>query len=210
MSYIDWMIKGPKFTSCSCAYGCPCEFSAMPTNGVCEGLECMEIEEGYFGDVRLDGLRIGATYRWPGAVHLGHGEVQGFIDERADEAQIDALFKILGGEEQDPTTVFNIYGSTIETEYDPVFAPIIFECDMDARTARFTVEGHLDMSIEPIRNPVTGEEHFAQIVLPKGWEYNLAEMGSGNFTGTGKIKFDRKDCYGALFHVAYGPHGLIR
>ncbi len=40
MSYVDWMIKGPKFTSCSCDYGCPCEFNALPSNGVCEGLEC--------------------------------------------------------------------------------------------------------------------------------------------------------------------------
>jgi hypothetical protein len=209
MSYVDWMIKGPKFTSCNCAYGCPCEFNALPSYGVCEGVECMEIEEGYFGDIRLDGLRVGATYRWPGAMHFGHGEVQGFIDDRADEAQIDALSKILGGEEQEPNTVFNIYGSTFETEHDPVFAPIEFEWNMDARTARFKVDGHLDMTIEPIKNPVTGADHFAQIVLPKGWEYKKAEMGSGSFTGTGVIQFDHKDSYGALFYVAYGPYGMI-
>ena len=181
----------------------------MPTNGVCEGLECMEIEEGYFGDVQLDGLRIGATYRWPGAMHFGHGEVQGIFDDRADEAQLDALYKFLVGEEQEPTTAFNIYGSTFETEYDLVIAPITFECDMEARTARFVVEEHLHMTIEPIKNPMTGEEHFARIVLPKGWEYREAEMASGNFTGTGNIQYDYKDGYGALFHVGYGPYGFI-
>ncbi len=52
MAYVDWMIKGPKIVSCNCAYGCPCEFNAPPTHGPCEGLECMEIAEGYFADVR--------------------------------------------------------------------------------------------------------------------------------------------------------------
>jgi hypothetical protein len=209
MPYVDWMIKGPKVTACNCAYGCPCEFSAPPTHGDCEGLEAMEIEDGHFGDVRLDGLIIGASFRWPGAVHLGHGFAQGFIDERADEAQRDAIIKILSGEEQEPTTAFNIYGSTIETEYDPVFAPMTFSCDMEARTAHFVVPGHLDLTIGPLHNPVTGVAQRTQIVQPNGFEFHVAEMGTGAFSGTGDLKFDHKDCYGALFHVAYGPHGLM-
>ena len=102
MAYVDWMIKGPKIASCSCAYGCPCEFNAPPTSRPCEGLEAQRIDEGYFGDLRLDGLIIGARYRWPGPVHEGGAVVQGLIDARASEAQVEALFKILGGEEQEP------------------------------------------------------------------------------------------------------------
>ncbi len=45
MSYIDWKIKGPKIASCNCAYGCPCEFNAAPTHGLCEGLEAQRIDE---------------------------------------------------------------------------------------------------------------------------------------------------------------------
>ena len=56
MAYVDWKITGKKIGACNCNYGCPCEFNAPPTYGVCEGLEAMEIEEGYFGDVRLDAL----------------------------------------------------------------------------------------------------------------------------------------------------------
>ena len=32
---------------------------------------------------------------------------------------------------------------------------------------------------EPIKNPVTGAEHRARIDIPHGFEYELAEMGSG-------------------------------
>lgn len=209
MAYVDWMIRGPKISACNCAYGCPCEFNAAPTHAVCEGLEASEIEEGYFGDVRLDGLRFAAAFRWPGPVHEGGGVAQGFIDERASEAQVEALFKILGGEEQEPTTIFSIYGSTIETEYDPVFCPIDFRYDIDARTGAFSVPGHLEMSLEPIRNPVTGKPHRAQIRLPEGFEFREAEMASSTFKGSGEIKFENKECYGFLINVAYGPHGII-
>ena len=73
MPHQDWMIKGPKIAACNCAYGCPCEFNAHPTHDVCEGLEAHRIDEGHFGKVRLDGLIIGARYRWPGPVHQGGG-----------------------------------------------------------------------------------------------------------------------------------------
>lgn len=209
MAYVDWMIKGPKIASCNCSYGCPCEFNAPPTNDVCEGLEAQRIDEGWFGDVRLDNLIIGARYRWPGPVHEGGGIVQGFISEQASDAQRDALFQILEGKEQEPTTPFAIYGSTIETEYDPIFADIDFECDLVARTGRFKVPGHMEMSLEPIRNPVTGKPHRAQIVLPEGFEFRAAEMASGTFQASGEIELNSADAYAFLIDVAYGPYGII-
>lgn len=210
MAYVDWMIKGPKIASCNCSYGCPCEFNARPTNAICEGLEAQRIEHGYFGDVRLDGIVFAARYRWPGPVHEGGGVVQGAVDSSASEEQIEALFKILGGEEQEPTTAFNIYGSTIETELDPIVAPIEFACDIDKRTAFFRIGDVMEMSLQPIRNPVTGADHFAQIRLPNGFEFRDAEMASGRFVAQGpELAFDNRDCYGFLTYVGYGPHGVI-
>ncbi len=215
MTYIDWKIAGPKIGTCSCDYGCPCEFNGKPTLGdVCEGIEAMRIDEGWFGAgddlIRLNGLIIGSRYRWPGPVHEGRGIAQGLIDQSASDQQIDALFKILGGEEQEPTTVFNIYGSTIETEFDPIFGDCVFDIDMEARTGRFKIDGVVDMRVEPIKNPVTGLDHFAQIVLPNGFEFRNAEMGSATFTSTGDVlAMDRQDVYAALFHAAYGPYGII-
>ncbi len=209
MAYVDWMIRGPKISSCNCAYGCPCEFNALPTNDVCEGLEAHRIDEGYFGDVRLDGIIIGARYRWPGPVHEGGGVVQGFISAHATEAQREALFQILEGKEQEPTTPFAIYGSTIETEYDLIFADIAFECDFEALTGRFSVPGAMQMALEPIKNPVTGKPHRAQIVLPEGFEFRTAEMASGSFEATGQLPMQSAGSYGFLTHVAYGPYGVI-
>ena len=209
MSYVDWLLKGKKLGACNCSYGCPCEFNALPTYGVCEGMEAMEIDEGYFGEVRLDGLHYAAMYRWPGPVHEGGGEALAIIDSRATEVQRESLMKILSGQEQEPTTVFNIYGSTIDKEYEPVFAPIEFAWDIENRTGRVFVRDLLELSLDPIRNPVTGAPHRAIIRLPEGFEFRDCEMASSTFNGRGNIAFDHKGRHGGLWHIAYGPHGIV-
>lgn len=209
MAYIDWMIKGPKIGSCSCDYGCPCEFNAPPTHDFCEGCEAMHIDEGYFGDIRLDGLRFAAAFHWPGPVHQGGGILQGFVDEGANTEQYDALMKILSGEEQEPTTVFNIYGSTIEHEHDPRSVAIEFACDIENRTGGFTIPGLMKLSLEPIRNPVTGKPHRARIQLPEGFEFREAEVANADFNSEGNLSFEHSRCYGCLSYVAYGPYGVI-
>jgi len=209
MGYVDWRIEGPKIASCNCDYGCPCEFNAPPTRKECQGLEAHRIDEGHFGNVRLDGLVVAFRYRWPGPVHEGGGVAQGIIDERATESQRDALLRILSGEEQEPTTAFNIYGSTIERELEPLFLPVEFECDPEARTGRLSVPGIMDLAIEPIRNPVTGHPHRAQIRLPEGFEFREAEMASGEAGSTGDLPFDFEGRYAYLTRVGYGPTGVL-
>ena len=109
--YVDWEISTKQIGACSCDYGCPCEFNAPPTRLPCEGVMAMEITRGHFGDVRLDGLRVAGVYRWPGPVHEGKGTWWSIIDRRATQEQIDALFTIMAGKEQEPTTGFAIYAS---------------------------------------------------------------------------------------------------
>jgi hypothetical protein len=52
-----WEIKGHEFGNCNCDYGCPCQFHALPTHGHCHGLAVFDIEKGFHGTTRLDGLR---------------------------------------------------------------------------------------------------------------------------------------------------------
>ena len=59
----------------------------------------LEITEGHFGHVRLDGLRTAGVYRWPGPVHEGGGTWWSIIDKRANELQVNALFTIMAGKE---------------------------------------------------------------------------------------------------------------
>jgi hypothetical protein len=209
MAYVDWIIKTKRLATCSCSYGCPCEFNALPTHGFCEGMEAFEIVEGYFGDVRLDGLRGAGAYRWPGPVHEGGGAYLAIIDERADEAQRAALLTILSGQEQELTTAFSIYASTIAKDLGVLFAPVEFEWDIQARIGRFAVHDLLEAELEPIRNPVTGARHPAVIKLPQGFEFREAEMASSTFRSKEPLPQEYQNRYGFLTYVTYGPYGVI-
>lgn len=206
-----WEIKAKEFANCNCSYGCPCQFNALPTHGNCEAVTAMEIERGHYGAVNLDGLRMGAIFQWPGAVHEGRGKCQPFVDARADEKQREAMLKIMSGQDTDPmATVFAVFASTLEKAYDPIFAPIEFEVNVEARTGRYVVPGLVETHGEPIRNPITGAEHRARIDLPHGFEYELAEIGSGTSKTQGHIRLDLKSSYGQFAHIHLNNHGVVR
>jgi len=209
-AYTDWRIKGPEFGSCNCAWGCPCQFNSLPTYGDCRGMAVMHIDEGYFGDVRLDGLNWITLYAWPGAVHEGGGEKQNIIDVRADAAQRKAIVALQTGDHSEPgATVFNVFASVIDTTHEPLFEVIDFEIDVAARTARVDVPGLVQSNGTPIRNPVTGDEHRAQIVMPGGFEFTEAEMGSGTTQANTAITLDFADSYGQFAMIHMTPEGPV-
>lgn len=108
MTEFDWKIRGPEVSTCNCNWGCPCQFNSLPTHGNCRAGVAMRIDEGHFGDVKLDGLLWAAMFAWPEAIHLGNGEGLMIIDERADGAQREALLGILSGQTSQPgATMFN-------------------------------------------------------------------------------------------------------
>jgi hypothetical protein len=156
----NWEIKGREFGNCNCSYGCPCQFNALPTHGYCRGLAVLDIEEGFHGTTRLDGLKAAAIFRWPGPIHEGKGECVLVLDRRATSEQRAALLRILGGDDTEPgATIFQIFSITCDTVHEPIISDIDFELDIDARTARARIDGVLETRGAPILNPVTGSEH---------------------------------------------------
>jgi len=207
---IDWRVKATEFANCNCAYGCPCQFNALPTYGFCEAAGAWQIEEGYFGEVRLDGLRMAGTWHWPAAVHEGNGTMQVIIDERANPAQRDALLKILMGQEtEEMATMWWVYAAMSPNKLEPLFKPIEFDVDVEERRGYIRVPGILETTGEPIRNPVTGAEHRVRIDLPHGFEYRIAEIGSATTKATGAVKLDLKNSYGQFARVHLSNKGVV-
>ena len=119
MAMIEWNVNGKEFGKCNCAYGCPCQFNALPTHGSCEAAVGYQIDTGHFGDVKLDGLRAVSLYKWPGPVHLGNGSMQLIIDERADARQRDALVKIMSGQEtNEMATMWWVFSAMCPTKLE--------------------------------------------------------------------------------------------
>ena len=209
MANTSWRMKGRYMKNCNCAYGCPCDFNSKPTYGPCEGMAGMHIDEGHFGDVKLDGLNWAVTYHWPGALHEGNGTLQAIIEERADEQQRQALLTILSGQEQDEGTFFHILSVIVSNMLEPLFLPIEFEFDLEGRTARMAVAGVFDTTSEPIKNPVSGENHRIRVVMPEGFEHREAEIAHAVTKGTGQIKFDISAGHSTLAIVEHTPSGVV-
>lgn len=204
MTAVTWMLEGRNFSHCNCAYGCPCQFMALPTQGHCQAVVGIAIDQGHHGNTRLDGLRFGGVFRWPGPIHEGHGEAVPVVDERATSAQRDAILRIMSGQDTEPgATFFQVYFSMLEKVHDPVFANIDLDIDVAARQARFVVPGVIDARGEPIVNPITNAEHRARLDMPGGFEFKLAEAGRGWANTSGAIKLNLADSHAhfAKLHI---------
>jgi hypothetical protein len=210
MVQVRWFVEGIEFGVCNCAYGCPCQFEALPTEGRCHGFEVVRIDRGRFGEVKLDGLRAALLYAWPGPIFEGGGSMQAIIDERADSRQRDALVKILHGKEtNEAATHWWVYHAMSSTVHPPLFKSIDCEIDIEARRARVAIPGTLEASGAPIKSPATGQEHRARIDIPNGIEFELAEIGSGTLKSTGAIALDIESRYGQFNVLRHSNDGVV-
>lgn len=207
---IDWYVEGAQYGGCNCAYGCPCQFEALPTQGHCRGFEVLRIDKGHFGDVTLDGLKVAIVYAWPGPVFEGKGEMQAIIDESADALQRDALTRIVHGEEtEEAATHWWVYRTMSDTVHEPLFKPIEFEVDIESRSARLAIPGILESIGQPIRSLATGTEHRVRIDIPKGIEFEFAEIGSTVTKATGTILLDLNNTYGQFNRLRHSGRGVV-
>jgi hypothetical protein len=207
----SWEIEGRELVNCTCEYGCNCQFNALPDKGHCHAVAGIQIDAGHYGDIRLDGLRIAAIFKWPGPIHEGNGEAIAFVDQNADERQREALLKIMTGQDTDPfATMFAVYASTVTKMNPPVFTAIELELDIDGRKGRIFVKDYIETTGEPIRNKATGAEARAQIVLPAGFEYSVAEIGSASSKTGGPVRVETKNTYGQFARLHLNNHGVVR
>jgi hypothetical protein len=190
-----WHMLADEVVTCNCAWGCPCQFNALPTKGRCEALVGIRVRQGKYGNTKLDGVTFAAAYWWPKAIHEGNGIVRLAIDEKATADQRAAILNIASGKQGG--TFFEIFASVVSQALDPMYVPITFQTDREKRVASLNVPGLGEFRAEPIKNPVTGEEHRARIQLPNGFEYKEAEVGNCvmNKATLGDKKIDNQNTY---------------
>jgi hypothetical protein len=91
-----WKITGQLEEACSCDAACPCWFGSKPTKMTCSGGQVLFIEQGNYGNVKLDGLAVANMSQSP----AGRSMMESFgdwnfsynyIDEKATPEQRKAL-----------------------------------------------------------------------------------------------------------------------
>jgi hypothetical protein len=193
-----WRVSGDVLIACSCDFGCPCNFNARPSKGFCEGGWIWLVEHGHLGDVRLDGLGLALFAKWPGAIHEGGGRAEGYVDERADEAQRAALRRVLRGEAGGP------WGLFIKTYQLGEPSAARFDVRLAQHASRARVGDTVDLQMTTIRNPVTQAEVHPEVVLPEGLVVKRGGMAASTvFRVGGGLDFDHSGQYAAFGRFEY-------
>ncbi len=207
----QWMIKSQTFANCNCAANCGCQFNLPSTNGFCQFVEAGHLEEGYFNDVSLVGLNWAFMIFWPGEIAEGNGREMIIIDERADDAQREALRKIILGEVGEPgSNHFFVFNSTCSEVLDPVYAPIIYEIDIENRTASLEIPGRIKATGEPIINVFNGDPFHIALSRPTGsFEFTYAEIGAGTASTKEPLVMETDASYAQFCIHHYNQDGLV-
>ncbi len=197
-----WSIEADYLQACNCDYGCPCEFEAPPTMGFCQGLGAYRINQGKYGEVDLAGLGFAFAIDFPGAMHLGNGTGGWVIDERATAAQRGALGAILSGDAGGMP--FEIFKMLLSKKMEPQFAPITFK--LNGRDSSVKIGELMAATMEPIKNPISGEAEQIRVEHATGFIFKSAECVSAkeNWAKTGMVKFNWPNKAGFVTKVKYG------
>jgi len=196
---MDWELKGTVIVACNCDYGCPCNFNALPTKGKCEGTWTWHVERGTFGDTSLDDLNFTVCVNWPGAIHEGNGEALILVDERADEAQRNAIETLVGGDAGGP---WGVLAWTWPTIHGP--KPVAYDLHLDGVKTRVKAGDSYEVVSETIKNPVSGAEVHPGATLPEGIVFKEADFGSSTaFRVSDGIAYEHPGKYTAVGPFAY-------
>jgi hypothetical protein len=94
--------------------------------------------------------------------------------------------------------------------HPPLVKRIEFDANIERRQARVVIPGVLESTARPIRSPATGAEHRIRISLPKGIEFDLAEIASGTTKTMASIALDLEDSYFHFTALRQSGSGVVR
>jgi hypothetical protein len=95
-----WSLEGKMISADSCDVGCPCPLGLAPTHGHCDFVALWQVDNGRYGDVKLDGVKFAVAGAF---IQKVIGEmpkktfVAYYIDSGASTEQKEALRKLFSG-----------------------------------------------------------------------------------------------------------------
>ena len=101
---MPYRLKGNYVTICNCALWCACSVDGAPTgeDDQCHGFAVYQIRRGNLDETILSGVLFALSYFFPSNPAAGDWKFGVTVDEHASDAQIDALGRILSGQEGGP------------------------------------------------------------------------------------------------------------
>ena len=105
---MTYVLKGTYAGICNCKLICPCNVDGTPTGegDQCHGLIVYDVRQGNLDDMDLSGVKFALAYFIPSNPSSGSWKIAGTIDDGASEEQVQAIDRILSGQEGGPFADF--------------------------------------------------------------------------------------------------------
>jgi hypothetical protein len=185
-----YQFQGTLLEACNCDVLCPCWIGEDPDNGTCSSVVAYHFDRGMIRGVDVSGLTIAGVVFIPGNVLAGNWKQLLYVDERANDEQLQAIVDAFSGKLGGPLAdLAQLVGEVL----DVVRAPIAHEIVEGRGT--LTIGGDkVVASMEPYRGPdgsvttlhnsifstvpgspawVGKAERFAVNIPEHGWTYEF-------------------------------------
>jgi len=186
MAQQTWTMRGEYMESCNCDYLCPCIYTnpqGPVTYDHCTAAMVFRIDEGNFGDTKLDGLKFALVIRSGKVMADGNWVFGGVVDERADAAQRRALVAIVGGEAGGPPGFIreNLVSDFRGVEFKPI------EFNLDGLKRSTVIPDVVSFEIEGVtpRNRTGGPLYIDNTSHPANRRLALARSKETHIHGFG-------------------------
>jgi hypothetical protein len=181
----SWHVSGDYFEACSCDFLCPCVYTNMtakPTQGHCDVGLIFHVNHGHSGDVSLDGLNFAVLAHTPGIMSEGNWTVGLIIDERASDAQTEALTGIASGQAGGPMANLGpLLGNFAGMERRPI------EFKKNGMSYSVSIPQMVDEAVEGVPSPIAEGEpiYLDNTVHPANSRLGLATASRGHIHAFG-------------------------
>jgi hypothetical protein len=91
-------VEGRLLEVCTCMSVCPCWIGNDPDGGTCESALAWRVDSGHIEGLDVSDLSLALSVHMPGNALAGGWKAAVFVDDRATDAQQDALLKLFTGQ----------------------------------------------------------------------------------------------------------------
>jgi hypothetical protein len=144
---MSWNLSGRYVETCSCDLMCPCNisFDHGATYDYCRATLCFDIEKGEIEGTDVGGLKFVAIIDSPKVMTEGNWKLGAFVDQNANDEQMDKLVKVFTGQLGGPMEALSpLVGEVLGVERAAI------EIDHDGLKHRVRAANAIDFEIQDI------------------------------------------------------------
>lgn len=139
---MGYHLEGKLLEVCDCNVLCPCWIGEDPDNGTCQTIVSWHFEKGQIDGVEVGGLTLAVLAHIPGNILQGNWKAAVYVDDKASEAQHEAILKVFTGQAGGPVAdLAALIGEVVSVER----VPIEFKVDEGKGSIRVGNAGYAEL-----------------------------------------------------------------